>query len=215
MNLEASTLVMPDTPGRSIQRALKRGFDPVLAAFLFVLLSPLYFLIWLGIRLDSPGPAIFVQERWGLDTRPFRMYKFRTLRHNAPDPSQKYEMVESDPRVTRIGAFLRKTSLDELPQLLNVILGNMSLVGPRPLVEWESRECLERHSERFLVLPGITGLSQVYARNAVDLSARSDLDVEYVRRWTLLLDVKILLISPFKVAATDGIYPQGSSPEKR
>ena len=126
--------------------------------------------------------------------------------HRIPTP--RYEMLENDPRVTRVGALLRRTSLDELPQLFNVLLGDMSLVGPRPLVEWESKECLRNHAERFLVKPGITGLSQVYARNAVDLVARSDLDVEYVQHWSLLLDVRILFMSPFKVAATEGIYPR-------
>ncbi len=151
---------------------LKRVLGSLLAALLIVLLLPLYILIYVAIKFDSRGPVIFVQERWGMHTRRFKMYKFRTLRHNAPDPTPKYEMLENDARVTRVGAVLRRTSLDELPQLFNVVIGNMSLVGPRPLVEWESKECLRNHAERFLVKPGITGLSQVYARNAVDLSAR-------------------------------------------
>lgn len=194
--------------GRVVALFIKRIFDLVVATVTLLLASPVLIVIFILIRLGSPGPALFVQNRWGMHTRPFRMYKFRTLKHNAPDPHEKYEMVEEDPRVTRIGAFLRKTSLDELPQLFNVFVGNMSIAGPRPLVEWESKETLVRHSERFLVKPGITGLSQVYARNAVDLDARSDLDVEYVRRWSLLLDLKILLLTPFKVTATEGIYPR-------
>lgn len=202
--LEAS----PNDIGRAIELSLKRTLDVVLAGALHILLAPLFVVIFVAIKLDSSGPAIFVQERWGFHMRRFKMYKFRTLRHNSPDPHERYEMVESDPRITRIGAFLRRTSLDELPQITNVLLGNMSIVGPRPLVGWESEICLANHRERFLVKPGITGLSQVYARNGVDLSARSDLDLEYVRRWSILLDLRILLKSPFKVMAQDDIYPR-------
>lgn len=190
---------------------IKRVIDLTISFLLALLLSPLFILIILLIKIDSPGPAFFIQERRGLKFFKFRMYKFRTLRHNAPDPHSNYEMVESDPRVTRTGRILRKTSLDELPQLFNVIKGEMSLVGPRPLVEWESQECLKTHPDRFLVKPGITGFSQAYARNSVDLQARSDLDIEYVKKWSILLDLQILFISPVKLFLMKGIYPEKSA----
>ena len=135
------------------------------------------------------------------------MIKFRTLRQDMPDPHSRYEMREDDPRITRVGAFLRNTSLDELPQLYNVITGSMSLVGPRPLVEWESRETLRKHAARFEVKPGITGLSQITVRNSVDLDSRSDVDVEYVGRWSPLLDLEVLLRTPAYVLTRSAIYP--------
>ncbi len=198
----------PNVFKRRFALFIKRMLDIVLSAALHILLAPLFVIIVIAIKLDSAGPAIFIQERWGIHTRRFKMFKFRTLRHNSPDPHARYEMIECDPRITCIGSFLRRTSLDELPQLTNVLLGTMSIVGPRPLVPWESEQCLAHHRERFSVKPGITGLSQVYARNAVNLSARSDLDLVYVKQWSLLLDLKILLISPFKIVAQDDIYPR-------
>jgi undecaprenyl phosphate N,N'-diacetylbacillosamine 1-phosphate transferase len=187
---------------------IKRAIDLLISVPLLIILSPLFLIISLLIKADSTGPIFFIQDRRGFNFKKFRMFKFRTLLHNAPDPHANYEMIETDPRVTRTGKFLRKTSLDELPQLFNVLIGNMSLVGPRPLIEWESQECLKNHPRRFTVKPGITGLSQAYARNSVDLIARSDLDIEYVNNWSILLDLKILFISPVKLFLIKGIYPE-------
>jgi lipopolysaccharide/colanic/teichoic acid biosynthesis glycosyltransferase len=200
--------------GRSAVRlALKRGIDLAIALPLCLLLSPLLLLTAVAIKLDSPGPILFRQRRRGLNFERFTMLKFRSLRHGAPDPRQRYEMTERDPRITRVGAWIRKASLDELPQLFNVIGGSMSLVGPRPLVEWESRDCLVRHRDRFLVKPGITGLSQINVRNGGDLDVRSDWDVEYVRRWSPLFDLAILFKTPFRVAGGEDIYPDQRKPE--
>ena len=116
-------------------------------------------------------------------------------------------MVESDPRITRVGAWLRKTSLDEAPQLFNVLGGSMSLVGPRPLVEWESRQALARFAERFQVKPGLTGWAQVTVRNAVGFDERCEKDLEYVRRKSVLLDLWILARTPLALLRRDGIYP--------
>lgn len=191
---------------------LKRPMDLLLALPLALVLAPLMLLIALAIRIETPGPALFRQQRYGRGFRPFTILKFRSLRHGEPDPRAHYEMSEEDPRITRIGAWLRRTSLDELPQILNVIAGSMSLVGPRPLVESESRACLERHAERFLMRPGITGLQQVQVRNAVDLDGRSDLDVAYVRRWSPILDLLLLIRTPSRVLRADGVYHDETSP---
>jgi lipopolysaccharide/colanic/teichoic acid biosynthesis glycosyltransferase len=169
----------------------KRVLDLCIAVPLCILLLPLFAVIAILIKLDSTGPVIFRQKRRGLNFSQFTMLKFRSLRP-APDPHERYEMQENDPRISRFGAFIRRTSIDELPQLFNVIAGSMSLVGPRPLVDWESKDCLRRHGERFLVRPGITGLSQVKMRNDGDLAARSVWDVEYVRQWSIWLDLRIL-----------------------
>ena len=188
---------------------LKRVMDLAIGLPLFIATFPFLLLIAIALKLDSPGDVFFCQERIGRDFRPFVMVKFRTLRHDMPDPHSRYEMREDDPRITRVGAFLRNTSLDELPQLYNVITGSMSLVGPRPLVEWESRETLRKHAARFEVKPGITGLSQITVRNSVDLDARSEVDVDYVRRWSPLLDLQVLLRTPAYVLTRRAIYPEG------
>lgn len=186
---------------------LKRFMDISIGMSILIVLSPFLILIAIMLKLDSPGPVLFSQERIGRHFRRFKMFKFRTLRHDMPDPHSRYEMREDDPRITRVGAFLRNTSLDELPQLFNVIAGSMSLVGPRPLVEWESRETLRKHAARFEVKPGITGLSQITVRNSVDLDGRSDVDVEYVRRWSPWLDLEVMLRTPVYVLTRKAIYP--------
>jgi lipopolysaccharide/colanic/teichoic acid biosynthesis glycosyltransferase len=162
--------------------------------------------------METPGPALFRQRRFGRDFEPFVILKFRSLCVGKPDPRPNYEMCSGDPRITRVGCWLRRTSLDEVPQIFNVIAGSMSLVGPRPLIEGESRACLARHAERFLVRPGITGLQQVETRNTVDLDGRSDLDVAYVRSWSLRLDLLILLKTPLRVLRGSGIYVDEENP---
>ena len=185
----------------------KRLLDLAIAVPACILLAPLLLVIALAIKSESRGPALFLQERRGRRMRPFTMMKFRSLRHDKPDPHERYEMVAEDPRITRVGTFIRRTSLDELPQLLNVVGGSMSIVGPRPLVEWESQDAFLTHAERYEVKPGITGLSQVAVRNSVDFQKRLDKDVEYARRWSLGLDLKILFRTPFALIKMDVIYP--------
>ena len=193
-------------PGSIHARALKRTIDLAVAVPACLLLAPLFAILAVAIKLDSAGPVFFVQKRRGLRMREFSIVKFRSLAHGLPDPHARYEMQGADPRITRVGDFLRRTSLDELPQLFNVVAGSMSLVGPRPLVEWESQECVARHAERFEVKPGITGLSQITVRNAAGFFERVELDVEYVRHWSLGLDLALLLRTPRYVLSSRGIY---------
>lgn len=193
---------------------VKRIVDRVLSLLLLICLSPLLALIAVAIRWDSPGPVIFRQERVGYKSRPFTMMKFRTMTmgasedlhrnhvarqihdHGPPeaaaDNNGTYKLV-ADPRVTRVGALLRRTSFDELPQLLNVLRGEMSLVGPRPPLPYEVRLYDEWQCERLSVRPGITGLWQVSGRSRVSYRRMCELDVEYARRWSLMLDLKVLL----------------------
>jgi lipopolysaccharide/colanic/teichoic acid biosynthesis glycosyltransferase len=191
-------------------RALKRSIDLALGVPICVALLPVMAAVAVAIKLESRGPALFRQKRRGRDFEPFTMNKFRTLRHAAPDPHPRYEMVEGDPRITRVGAFLRRTSLDELPQIWNVLGGSMSLVGPRPLVEWESRDALATHPRRFWVKPGITGLSQIEVRNSVGFTERLDRDRVYVDRSSTLLDLEILLRTPMILLRGHDIYPGGT-----
>jgi putative colanic acid biosynthesis UDP-glucose lipid carrier transferase len=188
---------------------IKRAVDLAIAAPLCIIASPLLLAVAVLIRWESPGPALFRQQRRGLNFEPFTMLKFRSMR-TAPDPHRRYETQKDDPRITRLGAFLRRSSIDELPQLLNVLAGSMSLVGPRPLVEWESQEARRTHGERFAVKPGLTGWSQITVRNSVGFEQRLDKDVEYVQNWTLWRDVEILCKTPRVVLFGDNLYPPSS-----
>lgn len=201
----------------------KRTVDVLLAALLIPVLSPLMLLIALLIKLDSPGPVFFVQERIGVRRRlkgrrviwelyPFSFYKFRSMITDAdPTPHRVYFnnfrhaqvagdqftpfKLTRDSRVTRVGAILRRTSLDELPQLLNVLKGEMSLVGPRPALLYEVALYDEAHYERFRVVPGITGWWQATARSQVGFEAMIRMDIDYARRSGFWFDLKILLLT--------------------
>jgi lipopolysaccharide/colanic/teichoic acid biosynthesis glycosyltransferase len=174
---------------------VKRAVDLTIAGWLLVFLSPLLLLLALLVRLDSPGPVLFCQRRVGRFLRVFLMYKFRSMIHNAAQPGP-WATAWHDARVTRVGRLLRRTSLDELPQLLNVIRGEMSLVGPRPDVEPQmSLYSPDERSRRHSVRPGITGWAQVNGRNELREGRRKELDLEYVRRRGAFLDMKILLLT--------------------
>jgi lipopolysaccharide/colanic/teichoic acid biosynthesis glycosyltransferase len=192
---------------RHVQLAAKRALDLSIAIPACILLSPLLIAVALAIKIDSPGPVFFRQPRRGTGFQPFMITKFRSLQHGVPDPHDRYEMIQNDPRITRVGRWLRVTSFDELPQLFNVLEGSMSLVGPRPLVEWESCQALEHFADRFNVKPGITGWCQITVRNSVDFNRRCEKDVEYARRFSVLFDLHILARTPFSLLRRDKIYP--------
>ncbi|HSV26273.1 MAG TPA: sugar transferase [Sedimentisphaerales bacterium] len=183
----------------------KRLFDLFISLFAAIVLLPMMILIVIAIRLSSRGPAVFVQERAGKDAKPFRMYKFRTMRSDveAFGPSPR---SGDDPRLTRIGRLLRETSLDELPQLLNIIKGEMALVGPRPLYVAQIAEWNDREKQRLLVKPGITGLAQVSGRGGLTREEKLELDVRYVETADLLTDLKILLATVAQVFGRTSIY---------
>ena len=190
---------------------VKRAIDVIGAGTGILILSPVLLAIAVAIRLDSPGGALFRQERLGRDRRPFRVTKFRTMRPDASDALHREYIAKlaagevtgdglrkltGDPRVTRVGAFLRSTSLDELPQLFNVLAGDMSLVGPRPALDYELEHYAPAHFARFAVRPGMTGLWQVSGRAEVGFTEMLDLDVEYVRRTGPGTDLMILVKTP-------------------
>ncbi|MUL64950.1 hypothetical protein BOO86_10795 [Mycobacterium sp. CBMA 234] len=183
---------------------LKRAFDLLAASALLIVFSPVLATVAVLIRYTSGAPVIFRQQRPGRHEQIFTMYKFRTMR--PPSPGEN-PWTTDDLRSTRIGKLLRRTSLDELPQLINVVSGRMSLVGPRPLlVEYLGRYS-PRHARRHDVRPGITGLAQVSGRKSVAYSEKLDLDVRYVDEWSFRLDLRILfltLVEPFKRPETRG-----------
>ncbi|WP_257558098.1 sugar transferase [Sphingobium sp. CFD-2] len=186
----------------------KRLFDITVAAIALLLLSPVLAVLAILVRLDLGSPILFRQTRPGRDTKPFRMIKFRTMRDAHDAEGQPLGDAE---RLTRFGRFLRATSLDELPELWNVLKGDMSLVGPRPLL----MEYLPRYSmaqlRRHELRPGITGWAQINGRNALDWPEKLALDVWYVDHQTFWLDVKILLLTLLKVVARDGISAAGEA----
>ncbi|HTY96858.1 MAG TPA: sugar transferase [Solirubrobacteraceae bacterium] len=207
-----------------------RALDVVVSAALLVVLAPLLALIALVIKLDSPGPAMFRQRRLGHELEPFTVHKFRTMEHGATEEHHRrfvtelissevsgdgdgasgeggsqYKMTE-DTRVTRCGRLLRRSSLDELPQLWNVLRGEMSLVGPRPPIPYEVEQYPPHWFARFAVKPGLTGLWQVNGRSDVSLEEMVALDVEYIRRRSLWLNLKILVWTVPAVLSTRGAW---------
>jgi len=186
-----------------IDYALKRTFDLVLSIAGLILLTPVLLAIAAAIRLSSRGPAIYRSVRPGIGGKPFSCFKFRTMREHADQIQDDLEplneksgalfKIRDDPRLTKIGRFLRRFSLDELPQLVNVVRGEMSLVGPRPLPIRDFERLEEWHKKRYLVLPGITGLWQVSGRSELDFDDLVRLDFLYLEQWSMFLDLSILL----------------------
>jgi lipopolysaccharide/colanic/teichoic acid biosynthesis glycosyltransferase len=197
---------------------VKRGMDVVIAVVGLALVAPVLVVLALIVKLDSPGPAVFVQTRVGLGGRTFRMLKLRTMRDRADDDKHavaalsrsndaRLFKIPADPRVTRVGRSVRRWSLDELPQLYNVLVGDMSLVGPRPFIEPEFTGHDTHHFARLMVKPGITGLWQVSGRSDIlDFEEVVRLDREYIERWSLSLDLRILARTVPTVLGRRGAY---------
>jgi exopolysaccharide biosynthesis polyprenyl glycosylphosphotransferase len=212
-------------PLSNAARILKRTFDLLVSALGIVLLLPLWLLIALLIKLDSKGPVFYTQERVGMDGRLFLLYKFRTMKAGADpqlhreyqkafiegraeanlgnDSKPTYKLL-TDPRITRIGKFLRRTSLDEVPQLFNVLSGDMSVVGPRPPIPYEVEAYELWHRKRLDMKPGVTGLWQVSGRNRLPFEEMVRLDLFYIENWSLLLDLKIILRTGFVMIGREG-----------
>lgn len=184
----------------------KRVLDLVIAVPAFVLTAPIMAAVAIWVRRDSPGPALFRQERIGLRGRPFQLLKFRTMVVGAEQLGAGLRVDHGDSRITRAGATLRRLSLDELPQLWNVIRGDMSIVGPRPTVAAQVARYTELQRRRLEARPGITGLAQVRGRAAIPWSQRIAIDIEYVDRWSIPLDLSILLRTILVVVRRDGTY---------
>jgi exopolysaccharide biosynthesis polyprenyl glycosylphosphotransferase len=186
-----------------IDYALKRTFDLVISTVLLLALSPVLLVVAIAIKLTSSGPVIYRSARPGMAGRPFDCFKFRTMREHSDQIQADLESlneqtgalfkIRQDPRLTTVGRFLRRFSLDELPQLVNVVRGEMSLVGPRPLPMRDFHRLEEWHKKRYLVLPGITGLWQVSGRSELDFDDLVRLDFLYLERWSIMLDLSILL----------------------
>ena len=184
---------------------MKRLFDIVLSVLVIVILSPLLLIISIVILLGDKGPVIFRQQRAGKNGKPFVFYKFRTMKTGV-DPFGASPKSGDDVRLIKGGKFLREYSLDELPQLFNVVKGDMSIVGPRPLYVSQIAEFSNYHKKRLLVRPGLTGLSQVYGRSELTEEINLDLEVEYVDKQSFWLDIKIILLTFGIVLGKKGVY---------
>lgn len=187
---------------------LKRIMDLLASIFGIIILSPILIIISLAIKFTSKGPVFFKQERLGKNGEVFKIIKFRTMINKAEEVGTGIKTFAGDPRITKVGNVLRKTSLDELPQLFNVVYGNMSIVGPRPPVPYHPREYKDypKHQvQRFEVKPGITGYAQVRGRNLLTWDERIEYDVEYVLERNIFLDIKIIILTFIKVFKKEDI----------
>jgi putative colanic acid biosynthesis UDP-glucose lipid carrier transferase len=206
-------VAMCETPFYGYRGVTKRLTDIVLSVLILLLLLPLLAVVAVMVKVSSPGPVIFKQRRYGLDGREIAVYKFRTMTVTE-DGAQIRQASKTDNRVTRIGGILRRSSLDELPQLINVLQGRMSLVGPRPHAvahNEEYRKLIKGYMVRHKVLPGITGLAQVNGcrgetSQLEEMEARVNYDLDYLRRWTPMLDIKIILLTVVKIFRDDKAY---------
>lgn len=193
---------------------IKRSID-ILGSFIgLLILLPLFLVVALIIKRDSPGPVFFLQDRAGIEGKIFCIYKFRTMVTGAEKKGAGYAVAREDECITRSGKYLRSSSIDELPQLINVLKGEMSLVGPRPTLPYQVEGYTERQRRRLEVRPGMTGWAQVNGRNVLDWSEKIELDLWYIENRSLWLDIKILIRTVFMVLLRKGIYQEGR-PEDR
>jgi exopolysaccharide biosynthesis polyprenyl glycosylphosphotransferase len=199
-----------------INQLIKRALDITIAGLVLIIAAPLAGLVALMIKLDSPGPVLFQQQRVGKNGRLFTIYKFRSMIDGADYQKEALQelneadgplfKIKNDPRMTRLGRLIRKLSLDELPQLYNVLVGDMSLVGPRPPIPAEVEQYQEWHKRRLEIAPGMTGLSQIRGRSELTFDETALLDIYYIENWSPALDTKILLQTIPRVLFGNGAY---------
>ncbi len=187
---------------------VKRILDLLLGIIGLILTSPLWLYIIIRIKSEDHGPVFFIQERVGKDGKLFRMYKFRSMVMGAEQKGAGVFVSAEDKRITKIGRFIRKTSIDELPQLINVLKGEMSIVGPRPTLEYQVKRYNERQRRRLSVKPGITGWAQINGRNTMTWPEKIELDLWYIDHWSIGLDFKIIGKSIWSVLKREGIYSE-------
>lgn len=197
-----------------LHNRIKRLLDVLISMFGLLLLSPLLVFISFFIKMETKGPIIFKQERLGINGRVFKIYKFRSMKIDAEKDNVGLFNYADDPRVTKVGKFIRKTSIDELPQLFNVLIGDMSLVGPRPAVTYELGDfdtLNKRFKKRFMVLPGITGLAQVSGRNEIPWDQKVDYDNKYIdlfKKYGVFIDINIIFRTVINIFKSEDIFEE-------
>lgn len=192
-------------------RLFKNVVDRVLAFLALVLLSPVFLLLIIAIKLDSKGPVFYRQKRVGIHKTHFQIWKFRTMRIDAPKDTPTHLLKNPEEYITRVGRFLRRTSLDELPQVLNILMGEMAIVGPRPAL-WNQYDLIEERDKYGAndVLPGLTGWAQINGRDELEIPVKAALDGEYVKRMGLLMDLRCFFGTFIKVLRADGVVEGGT-----
>lgn len=184
----------------------KRIFEFSVASVMLCTLLPIFAIIAVSIKSESKGPVFFTQVRGGKDNVHFTIYKFRTMSDDSELRNDELEVLATDARITKVGHILRKFSLDELPQLINIIKGDMSFVGPRPTLTSQTDNYNDYQKQRLLVKPGVTGWAQVSGRNSLRWSEKIELDIEYIQRQSLRFDIYILMLTVLKVFKSEGVY---------
>ena len=192
-------------------RLFKNVVDRILAFLALVLLSPVFLLLIIAIKLDSKGPVFYRQKRVGIHKTHFQIWKFRTMRIDAPKDTPTHLLKNPEEYITRVGRFLRRTSLDELPQVLNILMGEMAIVGPRPAL-WNQYDLIEERDKYGAndVLPGLTGWAQINGRDELEIPVNAALDGEYVKRMGLLMDLRCFFGTFIKVLRADGVVEGGT-----
>lgn len=190
---------------------LKKCFDRIAALLGLIILSPVFLVLILAIKLDSPGPVLFQQKRVGIHKTYFHILKFRTMRIDTPKDMPTHLLQNPEQYITKVGKFLRKTSLDELPQIVNILKGDMAIVGPRPAL-WNQYDLIEERDKYGAndILPGLTGWAQINGRDELPIPVKAGLDGEYVRKMGLLMDIKCILGTIISVAKQDGVVEGGT-----
>lgn len=199
-----------------IYKALKRIFDIVLSGIALICLSPIFVITAIAIKLEDGGPAFFTQQRAGKDMKTFKMYKFRSMYVNADEKLKELLKeneqtghafkIKNDPRITKVGKFIRKTSIDELPQLINIIKGDMSIVGPRPILPFQMEECNDYERQRLIVQPGLTCYWQIGGRANIKWDEWVELDLNYIEDMSLWTDLKMIVKTVPAVFDSEGAY---------
>lgn len=197
-------------------RAIKKGTDRILALIGLILLSPLFLLLMLAIRLESRGPVFFRQKRVGIHKSHFMILKFRTMRIDTPKDTPTHLLENPQQYITRFGRFLRKTSLDELPQIINILKGDMAIVGPRPAL-WNQYDLIEEREKYGAndILPGLTGWAQINGRDELPIAVKAKLDGEYVRKMSLMMDIRCILGTVLSVVRQEGVVEGGTGELER
>lgn len=196
---------------KSIYITIKRILDFVLSLLGMIILSPVFLVLILAIKLDSPGPILFKQKRVGIHKTHFNILKFRTMKIDTPKDMPTHMLENPEQYITKVGKFLRKTSLDELPQIINILKGDMSIIGPRPAL-WNQYDLLEERDKYGAndVKPGLTGLAQISGRDELEIPIKAKLDGDYVQQMSFVMDVKCFVGTIFSVLRSDGVVEGGT-----
>lgn len=206
MGIQFKVNIKPLQKDRIYKKYFKRLIDLILSTIALIVLSPIFLLLAILVKINLGSPVIFKQKRPGLNEKIFTLYKFRTMTDKRDEFGQ---LLPDSMRLTRFGKFLRSTSLDELPELFNIIKGDMSIVGPRPQLVKDMVFMTAEQRKRHSVLPGLTGWAQVNGRNSITWEEKLELDLEYVNKVTFLFDLKIMLMTVIKVIKRDGVNAEG------